>query len=644
MAFVQFSSVSHAFGARDILDGVSLFLAPGTKAALAGPNGTGKTTLLRIISGNIKPDSGERAVQKGSRISYLPQSGARFGERSIYEEAETAYREIEAVLVERDEIGKELAALAEDSTRLSGLLEEYHHLDETINSSGYYRRKDRITEVLTGLGFTDLEMDASKLSSGWQMRLALARVLLENPDIMLLDEPTNYLDLEARSWLQKFLEDFKGGFVIVSHDRSFLDATVQEVYELLGGKLSRYQGIYSAYEKKRREELLGLLKAWEAQEEERARIEDFIRRFRYKASKAPQVQSRIKMLEKMEPIIIPEGMKRLHFAFPPAPHSGRVAIKLDDIKKSYGDRLVVDSISLNLDSGKKTAFVGPNGAGKSTLMRLLAKIEEPDSGSIELGSGILAGYFSQEISDSLDPELTVEEAALRECPGDFVPSLRGLLAAFLFRGDDVYKKTAVLSGGERSRLALLMLLLKPLNLLILDEPTNHLDLDSKDVLLEALKDFKGTVLFVSHDRFFIDGLADSVLELSCGKRPDYYPGDYSSFLTRKAGDEPAIDEKPEVSKTRNPEQKHIREQDKKRKSEKRRLLKKEEEALGIIEELEQLKKEIEADMGREENYSDGQYIKKLQMELKKADDEIQAKLAEWEAVSAELENYSDINL
>lgn len=664
MAFVQFSGVSLAFGARDILREAALYLASGTKAALAGPNGAGKTTLLRIVAGALAPDSGERAVQKGTRVSYLPQSGVAYSGCSVYAEAEKAYGAVEELIRQRDAIGGQLEGIAEGDGRLPALIEAYHGLDESVNGSGYWRREDRIREVLTGLGFKAHELDrrVDELSGGWQMRVALAKVLLENPDIMLLDEPTNYLDLEARDWLEGFLQSFPGGFVVVSHDRSFLDATVREVYELWNGRLERYPGSYSAYERQRAQELETLFKAWEAQQEEISRLEDFIRRFRYQATKASQVQSRVKQLEKIEPIAIPEGMKRVHFSFPPPPHAGRVALTLENVKKSYGDKRVVDELSLVLDSGSKIAFVGRNGAGKSTLMRLIAGVDRDHEGSIRYGAGVSVGYFSQDVADSLNEDRTVEQEAESSCPTHLLPGIRNLLGAFLFRGDDIHKPVRVLSGGERSRLALLKMLLHPANLLVLDEPTNHLDLDSKDVLLDALKRFPGTVLFVSHDRFFIEGLADKVLELSCGASPTLYLGDYRYYLRKKAGEDASFSwgtdtqpageagtrtaGGPAAKRQAAPsegEAKAARELDKKRKAERKRLEKREAEILARLEALDAERSSLSAAMAEPGNYSDGTRMKALQTRTEAVEAEAAALGAEWESVAAELETYADLS-
>ncbi len=658
MAFVQFSDVSLAFGARDILKNASLYLAAGSRAALAGPNGVGKSTLMRIIAGHIAPDLGERAVTRGARVSYLPQTGVVHGDGTVYEEAERAYDFAAALLARQDEIGRLLESSTEDGGQTARLLEEYAAIHEAIEDSGYHRRRERIREVLCGLGFraTDLDRSAREFSGGWQMRVALAKILLENPDIMLLDEPTNYLDLEAREWLEGFLAKYKGGVLVVSHDRYFLDATVREVYELWNGKLSRYPGSYSAYEKRRAEELDAVFEAWERQQEEIQKLEDFIRRFRYQASKATLVQSRIKQLEKIVPIEIPEGMKKIHFSFPPAPHSGKVTVKCVGLGKAYGAHRVLSGLDLEIERGMKVAFVGPNGAGKSTLMRLLAGVDRDYEGEIRFGSGVELAYFAQDTADLMGGDVTVEETVEALCPFDLLPKVRNLLGAFLFRGDDVEKPVRVLSGGERSRLALLTMLLRPANLLILDEPTNHLDLTSKDVLLEALKAFQGTVLFVSHDRGFIEELADRVLELEAGIAPRWYVGDYRYYLEKKtlvaAGASTEAGATPQVGAVAGAQSvagprgmapasassggSTSYEEDKARKARLRKLQRREEEILARLEALGLQKAACEREMGLPENYADGAKMRQLQAALDELDREAEGLNAEWELVASEL--------
>ncbi|HTX71650.1 MAG TPA: ABC-F family ATP-binding cassette domain-containing protein [Rectinemataceae bacterium] len=658
MAFVQFTDVSLAFGARDILRGASLFLADGTRAALAGPNGAGKSTLMKIAAGILAPDTGDRAVTKGARISYLPQMTVLGtdggGESTVYEEAEEAYSFASELLSRQDEIGRLLESSSSDDAATRRLLEEHAHIQESVEGSGYWRREERVREVLRGLGFRESEMGrpAREFSGGWQMRIALAKVLLENPDVMLLDEPTNYLDLEARTWLEGFLASYRGGVLVVSHDRYFLDTTVREVYELWNGRLSRYPGSYSAYEARRAQELAATFEAWERQQEEVARLEDFIRRFRYQATKASAVQSRVKQLEKIVPIEIPEGMKRIHFSFPPAPRSGTVAVKLSGLQKSYGSNRIFSDFDLEIERGMKVAFVGPNGAGKSTLMRILAGADREYGGELRFGSGIEVAYFAQDTADNMEGEGTVEEEAESVCPTELIPKIRNLLGAFLFRGDDINKSLRVLSGGERSRLALLKMLLHPANLLILDEPTNHLDLTSKDVLLEALRSFEGTVLFVSHDRSFIEELADRVLELESGRTPRWYVGDYRYFLEKRAAleaDSPGRSPVPdrgmgESQRSQGPEAGPSapsggavsHEEEKARKARIRKLQKREEEILGSLERISAQKAAAEHEMGLPSNYSDGARMKRLAEAVEQLEREARELNEEWERVAESL--------
>jgi ATP-binding cassette, subfamily F, member 3 len=643
MAFVQFTEVSLAFGARDILKDASIFLAEGSRAALAGPNGAGKSTLMKIAAGLIKPDSGERALTKGARVSYLPQTDVVVGDNSVFEEAEKAFGFAAAMLERQEEIGRLLEGSTSDDGGTARLLEEHAHIQEAVEGSGYWRRRDRVRDVLMGLGFRegDLDRSAGEFSGGWQMRVALAKVLLENPDVMLLDEPTNYLDIEARTWLEEFLSKYAGGVLVVSHDRYFLDTTVREVYELWNGRLSRYPGSYTAYETRRAQELEATFEAWERQQEEIQRLEDFIRRFRYQATKASLVQSRVKQLEKIVPIEIPEGMKKIHFSFPPAPHSGKAAVKIEGLRKAYGEHVVIGGLDLEIERGMKVAFVGPNGAGKSTLMRLLAGIDRAFEGSMRFGSGVEASYFAQDTAERMVSDRTVEEEAESLCPTDLLPKIRNLLGAFLFRGDDVEKPVRVLSGGERSRLALLKMLLHPANLLILDEPTNHLDLTSKDVLLEALKTFEGTVLFVSHDRAFIEELADRVLELEDGSAPRWYVGDYRYFLEKKAAIqvEAAAAQgasSPRASRAAAAPRTASYEEDKARKAHVRKLQKREEEILARLETIGAQKAAAEREMGLPANYSDGSRMKRLTAGVEELDSEATALNAEWELVVSEL--------
>ena len=529
MAFVQFSQVSLAFGDRDILKNVTINLQTGSKVALTGANGAGKSTLIKVLAGLVPPDSGNRAVQKDSRIAYLPQSGLTHHGCTLREEADKAFEFGYEMQRRIDQIGEQLAS---GQGNTDALVMQQAELIQALEDSGWHRRDAMAESVLLGLGFSraDFERNTEEFSGGWQMRIALAKALMQGPDILLLDEPTNYLDIEARSWLEQFLQNFRGGFLLVSHDRYFLDVTINEVYELFNGDLKRYPGNFSHYEKVREVELKTLIAAYEQQQEEINKLEDFIRRFGYKATKAAQAQEYQKKLEKMERIEIPESLKKIHFSFPPAPHSGRLVMRLNNICKTYdGSFNVLNNLELTLENGERLVVAGRNGAGKSTLLRIIAGQDSAFTGEMLPGAGVQIGYFSQDNAETIRGKETILDYLEARAPLELIPKLRDMLGAFLFRGDDVYKSLDVLSGGEKSRIALLQLLLSPVNLLVLDEPTNHLDIHSKDVLLSALRDFGGTVIFVSHDRGFIEQLATRVLELKPGQFKNY-PGNYEFYM------------------------------------------------------------------------------------------------------------------
>ncbi len=533
MAFVQFSQVSLAFGDRDILKNVSVNLQTGTKAALTGANGAGKSTLIKIMAGLVPPDTGIRTCQKGARIAYLPQSGLTHQGCTLREEADKAFAFGYEMQEKIDDLGDRLKK-GDGNTNL--LLEEQADLILRLDQSMWHRREGIAESVLLGLGFkkSDFERRMEEFSGGWQMRIALAKALMQNPDILLLDEPTNYLDIEARAWLEDFLVNYRGAFLLVSHDRYFLDVTINEVYELFSGDLKRYRGNFSHYEEVRAVELKTLISEYEKQQDEIAKLEDFIRRFGVQATKAAQAQDRQKQLDKIleNKIEIPESLKKIHFSFPPAPHSGRLVLNLKGITKSYdGNTNVLSELDLLLENGERLVVAGHNGAGKSTLLRIIAGEDSDYSGERILGSGVKIGYFSQDNAEKIRGSESILDYVEERAPTELVPKIRDMLGAFLFRGDDVYKSLDVLSGGEKSRIALLLLLLSPNNLLVLDEPTNHLDMHSKDVLQDAIKDFGGTVIFVSHDRGFIEAIANRVLELKPGSSR-IFPGDYRYYQER----------------------------------------------------------------------------------------------------------------
>ncbi len=653
MAFVQFSQVSLAFGDRDILKNVTINLQTGSKVALTGANGAGKSTLIKVLAGLVPPDSGSRAVQKECRIAYLPQSGLTHHGCTLREEADKAFEFGYEMQRRIDEIGSQLEK-GEGNT--DALVIQQAELIQKLEDSGWHRREAAAESVLLGLGFSrsDFERDTAEFSGGWQMRIALAKALMQGPDILLLDEPTNYLDIEARSWLEQFLQNFKGGFLLVSHDRYFLDVTINEVYELFNGDLKRYPGNFSHYEKVREVELKTLIAAYEQQQEEINKLEDFIRRFGYKATKAAQAQEYMKKLEKMERIEIPESLKKIHFSFPPAPHSGRLVMRLKDITKSYDGKFnVLDKLELTLENGERLVVAGRNGAGKSTLLRIIAGQDSAFTGEVVPGAGVQIGYFSQDNAETIRGKETILDYLEARAPLELIPKLRDMLGAFLFRGDDVYKSLDVLSGGEKSRIALLQLLLSPVNLLVLDEPTNHLDIHSKDVLLTALRDFGGTVIFVSHDRGFIEQLATRVLELKPGQFKNY-PGNYEFYMEQlaklesqeggeslplaSAGKPSSAPPSPKGdTPLKSPADAALSWEEQKRLDAERRKIEKEVARLeSKITELEEKKSELENKLADPAVYSNGEKAKAVQREINELAAQIDETTAAWEAAAEKL--------
>lgn len=651
MAFVQFSQVSLAFGDRDILKNVSVNLQAGSKVALTGANGSGKSTLIKVMAGLVQPDGGQRVAQKDARIAYLPQSGLTHHGCSLREEADKAFGFGYELQAEMEKIGDKLKN-GEGNEKL--LLERHDAILTELEESGWNRRQVMAEQVLAGLGFSreDLDKNCEEFSGGWQMRIALGKALMVNPDILLLDEPTNYLDIEARGWLEKFLDNYKGGFLLVSHDRYFLDHTVNEVYELFNGELKRYPGNYTHYEKVREIELETLIREYEKQQAEIAHLQEFINRFGVQATKAAQAQERQKMLDKIleKQIVIPESLKKIHFKFPPAPHSGRLVATLSKITKSYdGEHNVLEDLDLVLENGERLVVAGHNGAGKSTLLRIIAGADSDFSGEVKLGSGVKIGYFSQDNAETLKGNASVLETVESEAPLELIPKIRDMLGAFLFRGDDVHKSLDVLSGGEKARVALLKLLLRPVNFLILDEPTNHLDMHSKDVLLDALKDFGGTVIFVSHDRGFIENLSTRVLELKPGQFR-LFPGDYKYYMERlereangefSQNDELKSAAQPEKNsqKEEKTETKRSWEEQKKLESERRRAEKNVKNLEEQILKLEEEKFSQEAQMAKPEVYSNGEKAKAVQKKIDELAEKLEELNLQWMEAAEALEKF-----
>ena len=487
-----------------------------------------------MLAGLDEPDEGFIQKPNALTLGYLPQDGLAHSGRSVKDEASLAFKPLLDLKSEMHELEERLGDSTLSEADHDAVLTRYSEIQDLFRLSDGYQIELKVATVLRGLGF---EPDAQEqltdhLSGGWQMRLALAKLLLSEPDLLLLDEPTNHLDLEARNWLEEYLVAYPHSVILVSHDRYFLDAVVTHIADLTLRKITEYHTNYTKYLEQREANLERLREAKRRQDEEVQRVEEFINRFRYQATKAAQVQSRIKMLEKVERLEVPPERKRIHFQFPAAPKSGRMVQELKGVRKGYGDKIVLDQVNLHIERGDRIALVGHNGAGKSTLMRILSGEESPDTGARNEGHQVVMQYFAQDEATRLDPTLTVHDTLSDGSPHHMVPAIRNILGGFLFSGDDVYKKAGVLSGGERTRLAVARMLLRPSNTLLLDEPTNHLDIDSKEVLLDALADYGGTLIFVSHDRYFVERLATKIIEVGDG-HATMYPGSYESFLWSK---------------------------------------------------------------------------------------------------------------
>ncbi|MCM2265928.1 MAG: ABC-F family ATP-binding cassette domain-containing protein [Desulfuromonadales bacterium] len=529
---LQLINVTKSFAGQTVLNAVDWHLRPGERIGLCGENGAGKTTLLRLLAGLHEPDTGTIQTARGTLVGYLPQDGLEHAGRTLFDEARSALEHLLAIEAELGELETRISA-----SHAQADLDRYALLQEEFLQRGGYTMEAEVARVLKGLGFSENDRDkpCEHFSGGWQMRIALAKLLLRRPNLLLLDEPTNHLDLPARDWLEEYLANYPFTVVLVSHDRFFLDQVVTKIVEVWHASLTSYPGSYSRYLTAREERVSALREAKRRQDEEIAKIEAFINKFRYNNIKAPLVQSRIKQLEKIERIDLPPERKRIAFSFPPPPKGGRLAVRLHGVGHGYGEQTVLTGVDLAVERGERVALVGANGAGKSTLMRLLAGVEASRQGTREEGAGLVLAYFAQDQANTLEAQLTVLEQITRVAPFDMVPKLRNLLGAFLFHGDDVHKKVSVLSGGERNRLALAILLLRPANLLLLDEPTNHLDLQSKEVLLDALRGYAGTLIFVSHDRYFVDALATRVVEVANAAATAYL-GNYEDFLRAKGGE------------------------------------------------------------------------------------------------------------
>ena len=574
---IQLNSAGKRYGHKLLFEGADLLLTPKDRIGLVGANGTGKSTLLKILTGWETLDYGSASVAKGISAGYLPQDGLTLSGNTVFAECLSVFSRLREMEKELEALTSRMAEVDHTSAEYEQIADRYHAIEHEFRVHDGYAIESQVGTVLAGLGFRpeDWNRETDEFSGGWQMRIALAKLLLQKPNVLLLDEPTNHLDLESRNWLEEYLSNYPFAFVLISHDRYFLDVTVNRIVEIWNKKIWTYSGNYEKYltQKTQRQEQLEA--AYRNQRERIEQLEVFINRFRYQATKAKQVQSRIKELEKIERIELPEEEKTIHFSFPQPKASGRMVAEFVGVRKAYGQgrggadaivrqegrssagpggpqstKEVFRDVSFIIERGDRIALVGVNGAGKSTLIKLLAGVEPLTAGECKLGHNVQSDYFAQDQYKELDQDARILDDLGRVSPSSRETDLRNLLGCFLFSGDDVFKRIGVLSGGERNRYALLRMLLHPANFLLLDEPTNHLDMRAKDVLLEALSKYTGTVVFVSHDRYFIDKLATRIFEIG-GGRVEVYPGNYEDFLWRKQGGAKELEEQV-LQSTRSP--------------------------------------------------------------------------------------------
>jgi ATPase subunit of ABC transporter with duplicated ATPase domains len=542
---ISFANINKQYGKQLLFVEASFQLNPGEKVGLVGPNGAGKTTLFRMITGDEQADEGEVSVPRRITIGYFRQDVEEMKGRSVLDEAIAGSGRVGDLHHELEDLQKGM----EDPERfdeMDKILERFGEVQEEYEHLGGYQLEAQAREVLHGLGFADdqIDGDVGALSGGWKMRVALARVLLGRPDVLLMDEPTNHLDIESIIWLEQFLKGYQGALLMTSHDREFMNRIVTKIAEIDAGEIITYSGNYEFYERERAIREANQQAAFARQQAMLAKEQRFIERFKTHAAKAAQVQSRIKALDKIEKIELPKKRQVVKFDFRIPPRSGDQVAVLEDLRKAYGHRVIYDGFSLTIRRGERWAVMGRNGAGKSTLLKMIAGATQPDGGSVRLGASLLMGYFAQQALDVLDSDLTIIEQLQKDFSKDGLGSLRTLAGAFQFSGEDVDKKIRSLSGGEKSRLAMARMLYNPPNFLVLDEPTNHLDLATKEMLVEALKNFEGTMIFVSHDRMFLKGLGTRVLELGGetgqDRSPLVYPGSYDEYVQKLGHEAPGI--------------------------------------------------------------------------------------------------------
>ena len=631
------NNLSVQFTGTNLFENVTFNIADHDRIGLVGKNGAGKSTLLKILCGWQQPETGSLVIASGQTVGYLPQEMVPDSTRTVIDEAMTAFSHIDELTALQQQLTDEIASRTDyESADYTRLLNRHNEVTEQIAMLGGGSRQEQTEKVLLGLGFRheDFQRLVAEFSGGWQMRVELAKLLLQRPDFLLLDEPTNHLDIVSIQWLENFLSGYPGAVVLVSHDRTFLDNITTRTIEITAGRIYDYKCSYSEYVIQMQERRASQMAQLTAQQRQVAQIEAFIERFRYKATKSKQVQSRIKMLDKMEMVKVDEvSTESIHFRFPPAPHSGKIVVEAQDLGKAYGDLQVFNHVDLLLTSGKKVAFVGRNGEGKSTMAKIIVGEIRDYTGTFRLGAQVQVGYYAQNQAAMLNGEKTVFQAIDDIATGDIRPKIRNILGSFLFDSEDCEKKVKVLSGGEKARLALAKLLLTPSNLLVLDEPTNHLDMDSKDILKNALLQYTGTLIVVSHDRDFLQGLTEALYEFRDGGIHEFR-GDIFEFLAAKEEQEKRLVAAPQAAAAKASAGKMAYEQSKNRERELRKLR-------SAVEKIEKEIESIESEIAKKEailatgNSQDKDFYSSYQA-LK---DSLDAKMEEWETATIAVDEF-----
>jgi len=657
---LQANNVGLLIGGEYLFRSVQFVLNPNDRVGLVGPNGAGKSTLLKLITGEIEPDEGDIQTAGDVQTGYLPQDGvAPETDLSVIEEVEQSLESYNTLFEEHEKANRALQELEAGSEKHQKALERFSHLQEKLEHSGAFSIHSKVQQTLHGLGFSeaDWQRPVAEFSGGWLMRIALAKLLIKKPDVLLLDEPTNHLDIGSLEWLEEYLGQYDGAVMVVSHDRAFLNNLTDRTFHLSRNTLTDYAGNYAFFEKEYAERKEQIWREYENQQKEIKHIQEFIDRFRYKSHKAAMVQSRIKKLEKMEKIEPPEDRKDIHFEFQPPPRSGAIVAECNNLSKQFGDNQVFKSLDLTIERGDRIAIVGPNGAGKSTFLKILAGMEPPSSGTVELGHNVAFSYFAQHQVEELDVTNNLVEELQRATHNHSETYLRSVLGCFLFTGDDVFKKIKVLSGGEKSRVALAKMMVQEANLLMMDEPTNHLDMQSKSIMQEALNSYEGCFIIVSHDRDFLDPLVEKVIEIDYDTVRTFH-GNVSYYLDKKHElEEPEgasrRQESKEASKNNSElkteakngegklsraEERRIEAAIRKERSQKLKPIKQKMEPVEQkINELETELQELEATMAEPDFYDDGQKVSELSQQYDKTKERLEAQYYKWEQLAEQAE-------